>query len=167
MEEDLEIVKERLSTSKRINYEIPQLSSKMTTSRRIDKSPQISEEEIEPYRYYITGIMEQRKYLILINTGQEENYITRELVTEDEIITIEQSCPELPKALIYTEETTEKEIIIGGIPIVIKFKIYQGDKNITLGLKWLEQVKPYNLEDKQLTINYDNKKIIIKRTLLW
>jgi len=111
--------------------------------------------------------MEQRKYLILINTGQEENYITRELVTEDEIITTEQSCPELPKALIYTEETTEKEIIIGGVPIVIKFKVYQGDKNITLGIKWLEQVKPYNLEDKQLTINYNNKKIIIKRTFLW
>ncbi len=161
IEEDLEIVKERLSTSKRTNNEIPQISSKMSTSRRIDKM----EEEIKPYHYYITGIMEQRKYLILINTGQEENYITRELVTEDEIITTEQLCPELPKELINTEETTEKEIIIGGIPIVIKFKIYHGDKNIILGIKWLEQVKPYNLEDKQLTINYENKKLIIKKII--
>ncbi len=72
---------------------------------------------------------------------------------EDEIITTEQLCPELPKELINTEETTEKEIIIGGIPIVIKFKIYQGDKNITLGIKWLEEMKPYNLENTQLTIN--------------
>ena len=66
----------------------------------------------------------------------------------------------------YTEETTEKEIIIGGVPIVIKFKIYQGDENIILGIKWLEQVKLYNLEDKQLTINYENKRVIIKRTLV-
>ena len=50
--------------------------------------------------------------------------------------------------------------------MVIKFKIYQGNENITLGIKWLEQVKSYNLEDKQLTINYDNKNIIIKRTLV-
>ena len=50
----------------------------MSISRRIDKTPQKSmEEEIKPHHYYITGIMEQRKYLILINTGQEENYITR------------------------------------------------------------------------------------------
>ncbi|WMV41223.1 hypothetical protein MTR67_034608 [Solanum verrucosum] len=137
IEEDLEIVKERLSTSKRINNEIPQISSKMSTSRRIDKTPQNSiEEDIKLHHYYITGIMEQRKYLILIDTGREENYITRELVTEDEIIiTIEQSCSELPKVLMYTEETTEKEIIIGGVLIVIKFKIYQGNENIILGIK--------------------------------
>ena len=139
----------------------------MSTSRRIDKTPQkLMEEEIKPHHYYITGIIEQRKYLILINTGLEENYITRELVTEDEIITTEQLFPELPKTLMYTEETTEKKIIIGGVPIVIKFKIYQGDENITLGIKWLEQVKPYNLEGKQLTINYENKRVIIKRTLV-
>ena len=53
--------------------------------------------------------MEQRKYQILINTGQEENYITRELVTEAEIITTEQLCPELPKELIINEEITEKK----------------------------------------------------------
>ena len=81
----------------------------MSTSRRIDKTPQKSmEEEIKPHHYYITRVMEQRKYLILINIGQEENYITRELVTEDEIITTEQLCPELSKALMYTEETTKK-----------------------------------------------------------
>ena len=95
----------------------------MSISRRIDKTPQKSmEEEIKPHHYYITGVMEQRKYLILIDTGREENYITRELVTEDEIITTEQSCLELPKALMYIEETTEKEIIIGGIPIVLNLK---------------------------------------------
>jgi len=93
--------------------------------------------------------MEQRKYFILIDTIIEENYITRELVTEDEIITTEQSFPKLPKALMYTEETTEKEIIIGGVPIVIKFKIYQGNENIILGIKWLEKVKLYKIEDKQ------------------
>lgn len=110
--------------------------------------------------------MNQRKYLILIDTGQEENYVTRELVTEEEIITKEQTCPELPMTLINTEELTEKEMIIGGIPITIKFKIYQGNRNITLGIKWLEQLKPYNLEDKQLMITYQNKKVTIKRTLL-
>jgi len=121
-------------------------------------------EEINPHHYYITGIMDQRKYLILINTGQEENYVIRELIPEQEIVTIEQQNSELPKALRKNEETTEKELIIGGIPILINFKIYQGDKNITLGIKWLEKVKPYKLEDRQLTISYENKKIIIKRT---
>lgn len=169
IEGDLEIVQERLSTSKRIsNNDISQTSSKMSTSnssKRINTSSQILiEEEIKPHYYYITGIMEQRKYLILINTGQEESYITRELVMEDEIITTEHSCPELPKVLINIEETTEQEIIIESIPMIIKFKIYQGNENITLGIKWLEQVKPYNIEDKQLTINYQNKKVIIKRT---
>ena len=139
----------------------------MSTSRRIDKTPQkLMEDEIKPHHYYIMEIMEQRKYSILIDTGREENYITRELVTEDEIITSEQSFPELPKALMYTEETTEKELIIGGVSIVLKFKIYQGDENIILGIKWLKQVKSYNLEDKQLTINYKNKRVIIKRTLV-
>ena len=50
--------------------------------------------------------------------------------------------------------------------MIIKFKIYQGNENITLGIKWLEQVKSYNIEDKQLRINYQNKKVIIKRTLI-
>ena len=171
MDEDLEIVKERLSTSKRINNEMPETSSRISTSRRINyTTPQklIEQkiEEINPHHYYITGIMDQRKYLILINTGQEENYVIRELIPEQEIVTIEQQNSELPKALRKNEETTEKELIIGGIPILINFKIYQGDKNITLGIKWLEKVKPYKLEDRQLTISYENKKIIIKRTLI-
>nr|CAC88810.1 putative movement protein [Nicotiana tabacum] len=174
MDEDLEIVKERLSTSKRINNEMPETSSRSTsrsTSKRINyTTPQklIEQkiEEINPHHYYITGIMDQRKYLILINTGQEENYVIRELIPEQEIVTIEQQNSELPKALRKNEETTEKELIIGGIPILINFKIYQGDKNITLGIKWLEKVKPYKLEDRQLTISYENKKIIIKRTLI-
>ena len=50
--------------------------------------------------------------------------------------------------------------------MIIKFKVYQGNENITLGIKWLEQVTPYNIEDKQLTINYQSKKVIIKRTLI-
>jgi len=66
--------------------------------------------------------------------------------------------------LLHIEETTQKEIIIGGIIILINFKIYQED-NIILGIKWLEEVKPYNLENTQLTITYKNKKIIIKRAI--
>ena len=45
-----------------------------------------------------------------------------------------------------------------------KRKIYQED-NIILGIKWLEEVKPYNLENTQLTITYKNKRIIIKRAI--
>ena len=74
-------------------------------------------------------------------------------------------CPGLPSEIINTnEETTEKEIIIGGIPLKIQFKIYEGNHNITLGIKWLEKVKPYSIENEQLTITCQNKKIIIKRT---
>jgi len=72
--------------------------------------------------------------------------------------------PRITKRLINSEEIAEKEIIIGGIVILIKFKIYQGD-NIILGIKWLEEMKPYNLENTQLTITYKNKKVIIKRTI--
>ena len=74
-------------------------------------------------------------------------------------------CPGLPSEIINTnEETTEKEIIIGGIPLKIQFKIYEGNHNITLGIKGLEKVKPYIIENEQLTITCQNKKIIIKRT---
>ncbi|KAG5606272.1 hypothetical protein H5410_027764 [Solanum commersonii] len=73
--------------------------------------------EIEPYHYYITGIIEQRKHIIIINTGQEENYIPRELVDEEEIISKKQACPELPKELSCIEDTIEKKVIIGGIII--------------------------------------------------
>ena len=100
----------------------------------------------------------------MINTGQEENYIIRELVLETEIIFSGQLCPGLPSEIVNTnEEITEKEIIIGGIPLIIPFKIYQGNHNITLGIKWLEKVKPYHIENEQLTITCQNKKIIIKK----
>lgn len=166
IDEDLEIVKERICAPKRTSNEISETSSKISTSKKIDyiTTPKLIE-EMKSYHYYITGIMDQRKYLILINTGQEENYITRELIPETEITTNEY-CSELPKELRQIEETTKKELIIGGIPILIDFKIYEENKNITLGVKWLEKVKPYNLEDTQLTITYQNKKIIIKRTLI-
>jgi len=161
IEEDLEIVSDRISTSKRIKG----INNSDDTSQLPRKSMEYKMiKEIEPYHYYITGIIEQRKHIIIINTGQEENYIPRELVTEEEINSKEQICPELPKELSYTEETTQKEIIIGGIVILIKFKIYQSD-NIILGIKWLEEIKPYNLENTQLIITYKNKKVTIKRTI--
>jgi len=154
-------VSDRISTSKRIKG----INNSDDTSQLPRKSMEYKMiKEIEPYHYYITGIIEQRKHIIIINTGQEENYIPRELVTEEEINSKEQICPELPKELSYTEETTQKEIIIGGIVILIKFKIYQSD-NIILGIKWLEEMKPYNLENTQLIITYKNKKVTIKRTI--
>lgn len=167
MEGDLEIVRERLSTSKRINYESPQTtSSRASTSRRLEyTNPQRLIKEPELHNYYITGVIDQRKYLIMINTGQEDNYITKELVKESEIITTETICPGLPKNLVGTEEITKKELIIGGIPVEIEFNIYQRNENITLGIKWLETVKPYNLGDRHLIITYKNKKITIERTL--
>ena len=142
-----------MSTSNVPNTLTRTTSSRMSTSRRNHEIPQKLLEEITPYHYFITGIIDQRRYKILINTGQEENYITRELVWETEIIKTGQLCPELPSEIVNTnEEITEKEIIIGGIPLVIPFKIYQGSQNITLGIKWLEKVKPYNIENEQLSI---------------
>ena len=137
-------------------------SSRMSSSKR---KYEISQDlgEITIYHYFITGIMDQRKYKILINTGQEENHITRELVLEEEIMKTGHICPGLPSEIINTnEETTEKEIIIGGIPLKIQFKIYEGNHNITLGIKWLEKVKPYSIENEPLTITCQNKKIILK-----
>ena len=140
--------------------ENPTTSSRMSTSRRMEY---IEPMEIQPYQYYITGMLDQKKYLILINTGEQENYITRELVLEEEIITHEQTCSDLPRELRQTKEITNQELIIGGISIKIQFTISQINTNIILGLTWLEQVKPYNIEDKQLIIHYNNKKIIISR----
>ena len=168
-EEELEIVKERLSTSSTPNTNTLNMmtrasSSRMSSSKR---KYEISQDlkEMTKYHYFITGIMDKRKYKILINTGQEENHITRELVLEEEIMKTGHICPGLPSEIINTnEETTEKEIIIGGIPLKIQFKIYEGNYNITLGIKWLEKVKPYSIENEQLTITCQNKKIIIKRT---
>ena len=37
--------------------------------------------------------------------------------------------------------------------------------DIILEIKWLEQVKPYNIEHTQLTITYNREKLLIKRTL--
>ena len=100
-----------MSTSKR-NYEIPQ--------NLLDK------EEITPYHYFMTWITDQRKYKFLINTGQEENYIARELVLETEIIKTGHLCPGLPSEIVNkNEEITEKEVIIGEIPLIIPFKIYK------------------------------------------
>ena len=138
IEEDLEIVKERLSTSSVPNTLTRASSSWMSTSKRNYEIPQnlLDKEEITPYHYFITRIINQRRYKILINTGQEENYITRELVLEEEITKTGHICPGLPSEIVnINEETTEKEIIIGGIPLIIQFKIYQGNHNITLGIK--------------------------------
>ena len=112
--------------------------------------------------------MDQRKYKILINTRKEENHITRELVLEEEIMKTGHICPRLPSEILNTnEETTEKEIIIGGIPLKIQFKIYEGNHNITLGIKLLEKVKPYSIENEQLTITCQNKKNNYKKNQKW
>ena len=162
IESDLEIVQDRIKTSSKRLMDTPSTSSRMSTSRRMEKMPI----EIQTYQYYITGILNQRKYLILIDTGEQENYITRELVLESEIKQQGQLCLDLPSELRQTQEITDQELIIGGIPIQIQFIITQEqtNENIVLGLTWLEQVKPYNLEDKQLVIYYNNKKVIISRT---
>ena len=63
-EEDLEIVKERLSTSSVPNTLTRATSSRMSTSKRNYILPQnllLNIDEITPYHYYITEIMDQRK----------------------------------------------------------------------------------------------------------
>ena len=159
---ELEIVNERIGKAKRM-IDTPTTSSRMSTSRRLEFDIPM---EIQPYHYYITGILGQRKYLILIDTGEQENYITRELIIENDIKIQEQECLDLPKELRQTKETTTQELIIGGIPISIPFTITKINTNIILGLNWLEQVKPYKIEDKQLIIHYDRKPIIISRTIV-
>ena len=37
--------------------------------------------------------------------------------------------------------------------------------DILLGIKWLEQVKLYNIEHTQITITYNREKLLIKRAL--
>ena len=63
----------------------------------------------------------------------------------------------------------EKEIIIWVRKIKIEFEIKEEMQKaaIILGIKWLEQVKPYNIEHTQLSIIYNKEKLIIKRTLTW
>lgn len=149
-------------------YDASTSSSRMNTSRKLEyTNPHLEINNLQPNHYFITGIMDQRKYLILINTGQEENLISKEIVLEKDIIIKEHSCPDLPKILTNIEEITEKEFIIGGIPMVIQLKLYQWENRIILGIKWLDTLKPYSLEDKQLIITYQNKKIIINRTIIW
>ena len=163
MNQELDIVKERIGTTSKRQIDAPSSSSRMSTSRRIEY--EIPNEIIPTqHPYYITGILNQRKYLILINTGEQDNWITRELITEDDIIIQEQGIPDLPIELKQTKEITIQELIIGGIPINIQFTIGQINPNIVLGLQWLEQVKPYKLEDKRLIIHYQNKNVIINRT---
>ena len=115
IEEDLEIVKERLSTSSVPNTLTRATSSRMSTSKRNSEIPQnlLDKDEITSYYYFRTGIIDQRRHKILINTGQEENYIMRELVLETEIIKTGHICPGLPSEIVnINEETTEKEITI-------------------------------------------------------
>lgn len=168
METDLEIVQERIGSSSKRLIDIPTTSSRLSTSRR-STSRRIEQEitmEIQPHQYYITGMLGQRKYLILINTGEQENYITKELVPEDEIEIQGKECIELPRELRQITEITNQELIIGGIPIKIQFTVMELNTNITLGLSWLEQVKPYNIEDRQLIIHYQGKKVTISRTIM-
>ena len=37
--------------------------------------------------------------------------------------------------------------------------------DIILGIKWLEQVKPYNIEHTQLSITYNRGKVFLRRAL--
>ena len=37
--------------------------------------------------------------------------------------------------------------------------------DIILGIKWLEQVKPYNIEHTQLSITYNREKLFLRRAL--
>ena len=39
--------------------------------------------------------------------------------------------------------------------------------DIILGIKWLEQVKQYNIEHTQLSITYNKERLFIKRALTW
>ena len=109
----------------------------------------------------------KKEYLILLNTGQEENYVAKYLVKSEEIKSSSNICPDLPRSLINIKDTTEKEIIIGVRKIKIEFEIKEEMQkiDIILGIKWLEQVKPYNIEHRQLSITYNKEKLFIKRTL--
>ena len=104
-----------------------------------------------------------------MNTGQEENYIARYLVKNEEIKYDNNICPDLPRSLINTKNIAEKEITIGVRKIKIEFEIKEEMQkaDIILGIKWLEQIKPYNIEHQQLSITYNKEKLFIKRTLTW
>ena len=67
----------------------------------------------------------------MINTGQEENHITRELVLEEEIMKTGHICPGLPSEIVNTnKETTEKEIILGGTPLYYHLKFIKETRTL-------------------------------------
>ena len=78
-------------------------------------------------------------------------------------------CPDLPRSLINSKNIAEKEIIIGVRKIKIEFEIKEEMQkaDIILGIKWLEQVKPYNIEHTQLTLTYNKEQLFLKRALTW
>ena len=69
IEEDLEIINDRISTTKRIAHEKTESSS---SSKRTSYE---TTSTVNLNQYYITGTINEKEYLILLNTGQEENYI--------------------------------------------------------------------------------------------
>ena len=75
----------------------------------------------------------------------------------EEIKSNSNICPDLPRSLITIKDSAEKEIIIGVRKIKIEFEIKEDMQNadIILGIKWLEQVKSYNIKHTQLTITYN------------
>ena len=160
-EENLEIVNDRISTTKRIANEKPESSS--SSKRTSYETNSISNLN----QYYITGKINEKEYLILLNTGQEENYIAKYLVKNEEIKTDNDICPDLPRSLINSKNIAEKEIIIGVRKIKIEFEVKEEMQkaDIILGIKWLEQVKPYNIEHTQLTLTYNKEKLFLKRAL--
>ena len=102
-----------------------------------------------------------------MNTGQEENYIARYLVRNEEIKIDNNICPDLPRSLINNKNLAEKEIILGVRKIKIEFEVKEEMQkaDIILGIKWLEQVKPYNIEHTQLTLTYNKEKLFLRRAL--
>ena len=160
-EENLEIVNDRISTTKRIANEKPESSS--SSKRTSYETNSISNLN----QYYITGKINEKEYLILLNTGQEENYIAKYLVKNEEIKTDNDMCPDLPRSLINNKNLAEKEIILGVRKIKIEFEVKEEMQkaDIILGIKWLEQVKPYNIEHTQLTLTYNKEKLFLRRAL--
>lgn len=51
--------------------------------------------------------------------------------------------------------------------MTIQFEVYEElqKADIILGLKWLEQLKPYIMESTQLMITYNSEMILIPRVL--
>ena len=103
IEENLEIINDRISTTKRIAYEKPESSS--SSKRTSYETNSISNLN----QYYITGKINEKEYLILLNTGQEENYIAKYLIKNEEIKTDNDICPDLPKCLINNKNIAEKK----------------------------------------------------------